>query len=60
LWDADWALLEHLDADPANSQRVKRRLGIDDDYFVAIPPEPNDAEAARLLDELVELSRDAR
>ena len=60
LWDADWALLEHLDADPQNSQRVKRRLGIDDDYFIAVPPEPNDAEAARLLDELVELSRDAR
>jgi hypothetical protein len=60
LWDTDWALLEHLDADPKTSRRSKKLLGIDDDYFVAVLPEPNDAAAARLLDELVELTRDAR
>ena len=28
-------------------------LGIEQSYFVAVPPEPNDAEAARMLGELV-------
>ena len=60
LWDTDWALLEHLDADPKKSREVKKQLGIDDDYFVAVPPEPADPEAARLLAELVELTREAR
>jgi hypothetical protein len=60
LWDTDWALLEHLDADPETSQRSKKLLGIEEDYFVAVPPEPNDAQAARLLDELVELTMEAR
>jgi hypothetical protein len=60
LWDTDWALSGHLDADPKKSSRAKKQLGIDDDYFVAVPPDPSDAQAARLLAELVELTRDAR
>lgn len=61
LWDTDWALLEHLlDADPKKGRDVKKQLGIDGDYFVAVPPEPADPEAERLLAELFALTRDAR
>ena len=37
-----------------------KNLGIDDDYYVAVAPDPNDTEAARLLDELVELTGEGR
>jgi hypothetical protein len=60
LWDTDWALLEHLDADPQKSRRAKRALGIDEDYFVAVPPDPDAAEAERLLEELRDLTADVR
>jgi hypothetical protein len=60
LWDNDWAMVEQLDADPEVSQRVKREMGISDDYFVAVPPDPTDEEAERLLLELRELTADAR
>ena len=52
LWDRDFEMEEHLDVDPQAGQRVKSELGIDRDYFTAVPPEPSDAEAERLLAEL--------
>lgn len=60
LWDRDWELEEQLDADPDVSQRAKRKLGIDQGYFVAAPAEPTDAEVERLLGELRTLTRTAR
>lgn len=60
LWDDDWDMVEYLDAPPAVARRVKAELGIDEDYFVAIPPDPDDADAERLLAELVTLTADAR
>lgn len=60
LWDCDWEMEEQFDADPDVSQRVKQEMGISDDYFVAVPPDPADEEAERLLAELRELSADAR
>jgi len=60
LWDHDWGLQEALDADPDTTQRAKEELGIDDDYFVAIPPDPTDKEAERLLDELIEFTGEGR
>ncbi len=60
LWDNDWEMEEQLDADPDTSRRLKQELGIEEDYFVAIPPDPNDEEAERLWDELRELTSDAR
>lgn len=59
LWDSDWEMAEHLDLDPEKARRVKSNLGIDEDYFIAIPPDPNDDEAKRLLRELVVLLDDA-
>ena len=60
LWDCDWEMEEQLDADPDVSQRVKREMGISDDYFIAVPPDPTDEEAERLLLELRELTGEAR
>jgi len=60
LWDCDWEMEEQLDADPDVSQRVKQEMGINDDYFIAVPPDPTDEEAERLLAELRELTREAR
>jgi len=33
-----------LDADPKASRAVKKLLGIDEDYYVAVPPDPTDLE----------------
>jgi len=60
LWDRDWEMEEHLDADPEASRRVKQELGIDEVYFIAVPPDPTEEECQRLLDELCELTRRGR
>lgn len=57
LWDDDWDMVEHLDAAPEVADRVKAKLGIADDYFIAIPRDPSDADADRLLAELRTLTR---
>ena len=44
LWDEDWKDATHLDADPKASQAVKKLLGIDGDYYVAVSPDPTDVE----------------
>jgi len=60
LWDNDWEMDVFLDADPNVGRRMRRELGISDDYFVAVPPDPTDAQVERLLGELRELTADAR
>ncbi len=60
LWDDDWDLADYLDAAPEAADRAKAKLGIAADYFVAIPRDPSDADAERLLAELRELTREAR
>jgi hypothetical protein len=44
LWgDRDFEEAEHfLDRDPRESQQLKQLMGIDEDYFSAIAPEPTD------------------
>jgi hypothetical protein len=44
LWDEDWRDATHLDADPKASRAVKKLLGINEDYYVAVPPDPTDEE----------------
>jgi hypothetical protein len=44
LWDDDWADEEIMDADPETARKRKRRLGINDDYYLAIAPDPTDGE----------------
>ncbi|HPM84756.1 MAG TPA: hypothetical protein PLF81_28820 [Candidatus Anammoximicrobium sp.] len=59
LWDYDWQLEDSIDLAPEASRRLKDELGIADDYFVAVPPDPPDAEAERLLQALIELTDSA-
>ena len=60
LWDDDWAMADHLDAAPEVARRIKRKLDIVEDYFVAIPHDPNDEDAQRLLAELRTMTREAQ
>jgi len=57
LWDEDWKDGDiFIDADPQTSQQMKHLLGIADDYYVAIPPDPSEEEIERLLAKLWELT----
>lgn len=60
LWDNDWEIQEHLDVPPERSRRWKQQLGISYDYFVAVPPDPSDAQAELLLVELRRLTPHGR
>jgi len=45
LWDEDWRDGESLlDADPKAGSAMKKLLGIDEDYYVTVPPDPTDEE----------------
>ena len=47
LWDDDWETPEMvMDADPETARLIKEKLDIDDDYYVAVAPDPTDAEVA--------------
>lgn len=49
LWDRDFELADSfLDIDPGVSRQRRRLMGIDDDYFVQIAPDPDSNEAFRL------------
>jgi hypothetical protein len=58
LWDEDWKDNDSLmDADPKASQAVKELLGIDEDYYIAVPPDPTDEEMKVVWATLRELVR---
>ena len=58
LWDEDWRYAElHLDAPPDQGQAVKTLLGIDDNYYVAVPPDPSEEELQGILAILKKLTR---
>ena len=53
LWDEDWADGDiHLDIAPDTAMAVKSAMGIDVDYFTAIPSDPLDAEIPQLISRL--------
>lgn len=59
LWDEDWKDSESLlDADPRASRAVKKMLGIDEDYYIAVPPDPTDDEMEGILATLRGLTGD--
>jgi hypothetical protein len=61
LWDRDFEYeARYVDADPALNARVKDVMGIDDDYFVAVPDEPPESELGQILERLNELTSSAR
>lgn len=48
LWDRDWELDDLMvDSSPEKAQVLKLHLGIDDDYFTSIAPDPNDLNPVR-------------
>lgn len=56
LWDDDWADEEIQDADPDAAVAHKDRMGIDDDYYLDVAPDPTDkklAEARQILKALL-------
>lgn len=60
LWDNDWEIVEQQDIAPEQQQRLKEVMGIDEDYFVWVPPDPKDELAARMLTELQYLTPEGR
>lgn len=57
LWDRDWELADvFMDSAPEAATMVRRHMGIDDDYFVAVPPlvtKQSLTMARRTIEELV-------
>ena len=51
LWDDDYAMLTIEDMPPKLATEARTKLGIDNDYFIAIPDDPQPTEAQRLLQE---------
>ncbi len=49
LWDRDFEMADtFLDVDPGISRQRRRLLGIQEDYFTQVPPDPRPREAIRL------------
>jgi hypothetical protein len=55
LWDRDWELEDLTDLPPRQARRLRRRLGIDDVYFMALPDDPD----GRRLQEAIDFLRRA-
>ena len=50
LWDRDFEMAESfLDVDPGVSQQRRRLLGIDEEYFTRVAPDPKPDEVSRLV-----------
>ncbi len=56
LWNNDREEEKGLDVPPEDSRRLKEQLGIADDYYVAVPPDPSEEQAEFLLEELRRLT----
>lgn len=58
LWDRDFEMAESfLDADPGVSEQRRRLLGIPDDYFTQVAPDPQPAELPVLISQTRALVR---
>jgi len=59
LWDADWELVDKvLDIHPDNRQEFYDKMGVEDDYFMAIPPEPSKEEVDESVSIIRRLTKD--
>lgn len=56
LWDRDFEIEEHLDADPESSNAIKTMLGIPPNYYSAIPLDPPDHQINLYFDALMGLT----
>ena len=58
LWDRDFEMAESfLDIDPAVSQQRRRLLGISEDYFTEVAPDPRPGELPQLVSRTRDLVR---
>ncbi len=60
LWDQDYAWQDCLDVPPEESRRVRDTLGVADDYYTDVPPDPPDDQVTIYVDALMGLTADAR
>jgi hypothetical protein len=60
LWDSDWEMSGQQDIAPDQGQNIRQKMGIEDDYYVWVPPDPKDDAAARMLTELRYLTPEGR
>jgi len=60
LWDNDYELQESLDLPPEESRQFRAVLGMADDYYTDVPPDPPDEQAKLYVDALMGLTADAR
>jgi hypothetical protein len=53
LWDGDWELESNIaDSSPEDAQRSKDFLGITDEYYLDVAPDPPDSEIPKLVRQL--------
>lgn len=58
LWDRDFEMADgFLDVDPGVSQQRRRLLGIEDEYFTAVAPDPRPDEAYKLASKTRDIVR---
>ncbi|TWU58319.1 hypothetical protein [Rubripirellula reticaptiva] len=58
LWDRDFEMAESfLDSDPGVSQKRRKILGIDQDYFTSVAPDPRPEETFSLVSRTREIVR---
>lgn len=60
LWDYDYQWQTSLDLPPEESKRVRATLGITEDYYTDVPPDPRDEQTNLYIDALIGLTADAR
>jgi hypothetical protein len=59
LWDADWELADEvLDLHPDNRQEFYDKMGVEDDYFMTIPPEISKEEVDKAVSTIRRLTKD--
>ena len=60
LWDNDYEWQELLDLPPEESKTARAKLGMGDDYYTDVPPDPPDDQIKLYVDALMGLTADAR
>jgi len=53
LWDNDWMDGDvYLDLPPEHAKKLKRMMGVTEDYYTAIPPDPSERELGGIRNRL--------
>lgn len=60
LWDNDYEWQDSMDLPPEESRRMRAALGMDEDYYTDVPPDPPDDQAQRYVAILWDLTAEVR